>query len=137
GVVHEALLDTGSRRAGAHYTPPDVARALVDATLAGADLDPTTARIWDPTCGGGAFLLAAADHLADRGADPRRLLTRQLHGTDLDPGARAVTVEALRRWGRDRGTDAEPSRIDVADSRLDPTAGPRHEAPLELVIGNP
>src|SRR5699024_10064942 len=47
------------------------------------------------------------------------------------------TVEALRRCGRDRGTDAEPSRIDVADSLLDPTAGPPGEAPLDLVIGNP
>src|SRR5690606_23631395 len=70
GQVHEALLDPRSRRrAGAHYTPPDVARGLVAFARDGHDV--RCPRVCDPAVGGGAFLLATAESMARDGTDPR------------------------------------------------------------------
>lgn len=88
---------------GVHYTPPALARELVEHTLAPVThLYDTTTGTWsvpltapqildktmcDPTCGAGAMLVAGARYLADRvvdawtradvlGPDPRRLALR-------------------------------------------------------------
>ncbi len=72
----------GSRlRYGRFYTPPDV----VDLALQAAVRSPTD-RVWDPTCGDGAFLRRAAE----RGHAPARL-----HGTDIDADAVVAAGRAL------------------------------------------
>lgn len=138
GVLYEALLAPEAREAGAHYTPAAAARGLVAAALAGAALDPAEATVWDPACGGGAFLLAAADHLVARGADPARLVAGgALRGTDVDPGAVLVTAAALGRWAHEHGCGPmapPPGALRVADSLLAPDAV---DGPVDLVVGNP
>src|SRR5690606_30824452 len=62
GVAYELQLDAAARSAGAHYTPDDVAMELTRRVM-GDVTDSAGATVWDPACGGGAFLLAAAETL--------------------------------------------------------------------------
>ena len=85
GQAYEALLVGTDRRArGAFFTPADVARRLVELALGPGGATPEV--VLDPAAGGGAFLLAAADALADRGVSPTGVLAR-LHGIDVDAAA--------------------------------------------------
>jgi type I restriction enzyme M protein len=53
-----AKLERGMGRSGGHFTPPDVARCLVEL------LDPQLSdRVYDPFCGSGELLSAAAAHV--------------------------------------------------------------------------
>ena len=71
---------------GAFYTPPNVARSIVDWALAGVP-----GSVLDPSFGGCSFLDQAIDALASLGAlHPGRLV----HGIDVDGQA---TAEPARR----------------------------------------
>src|SRR3954467_455088 len=90
------MLSTERRRAlGAFYTPPDVARRLVDIAFAGTS---GPLRVCDPACGDGAFLLAAADALAERGIDRATIARDLLWGCDIDAGAVTTAGSAIATW---------------------------------------
>jgi hypothetical protein len=133
GSSYEATLDPLSRKRGAHYTPPDTALGLAARALnlaVGAE-----PRVVDPTCGGGAFLVAAAEHLARRGADPERIVRELLIGVDIDPGAVAASRRALRRWAEAWGVEGEPQVFQADVAELGPQdLGPRG---VQVVLGNP
>jgi hypothetical protein len=140
GTAHEALLAPATRKAGAHYTPPAVARGLTAIAVRLAGTSPAE-RICDPAAGGGAFLLAAAAELAAAGVEPRRVVADRLWGADLDDGAVAVTEAALALWAaRAEGSDRLPAvgeHLVVADV-LDPEAEPWVDAAqCDVVVGNP
>ena len=154
GVLYEALLAPEDRDAGAHYTSSDLAERLValvsqpvsrkpGPTNAGpANSGPANRgpqRVWDPACGGGAFLLAAADSLAACGVDPIQVVTDCLWGCDVDAGAVTVAQAALAWWaeraGAPRGTMPPPGRLVVADALLDWPFG--SDVSFDLVVGNP
>src|SRR4051812_37786254 len=63
---------------GAFFTPPGIAQFLSDWAIAN---DPA-ARVLDPTCGDGVFLLAAGERLRALGAD-RTAIRTQLSGVDV------------------------------------------------------
>ncbi len=138
GLRYEATLDRRARDLGAHYTPPAVARGLVDLAL--DRRRPGTVRcVVDPTCGGGAFLVAAADALVDTGVAPADALG-SLHGADVDPGAVSAARSALSIWAEHHGLDgraaAELASVEVLDGfelldRLADRGG------ADLVVGNP
>jgi hypothetical protein len=101
GLIHEHLLDPFARkRSGTFYTPPALARATVDKTLGPLLREPDAIlelRICEPAMGGGAFLLAALDSLAQASSASRReLAQRCLYGVDLDP--LAVELARLALW---------------------------------------
>jgi hypothetical protein len=85
--------------------------------------------VGDPSCGGGALLLAAARHLSARGEAPADVVDR-LHGMDIDPLAVATTEAALALWA---GVPPPSGNLLVADAL---EARPRWPA-LDVVIGNP
>ncbi len=112
GQAREVLHDRANRTSlGAWFTPTNIARDLVAA--AGVE-HPTS--VLDPSCGGGAFLLAAHE----------RFPGARLHGTDID----AVAVETTRAALDLAGCRAHDVRL------ADGLTGPDPE-PVDLVVGNP
>lgn len=144
GVVHEQAAAPEARKGrGAWYTPEPVVRGLV----ALADHDGSIGRyrsVVDPTCGGGAFLLAAADRLVAAGLEPPEALDR-LWGTDLDEGAVTVTRWSLALWASARGVAADRARalvderIRVGDALVDDALVDHGllAGGARLVVGNP
>ena len=108
GELHQDQLDDEHRRQrGVHYTPRAVAAALVRRVLGPTGSDGAQGAVpsvCDPSCGGGAFLVAVADHLALSGIDPAAAL-EALHGLDLDPLAVEVARAALVVWAARAGVD--------------------------------
>ncbi|HEX4822612.1 MAG TPA: N-6 DNA methylase, partial [Acidimicrobiales bacterium] len=115
---------TTRRALGAFYTPPDVADRLVERTLPLG-----TPRVCDPACGDGAFLLAAARHLEDRGIDRVTIARDLLWGTDVDADAVAAARAAINDWA---GV-APDGHVLVADGL---THADWHGT-FDAVVGNP
>ncbi len=154
GTLYEAALAPSARSAGAHYTPPDLAARLVGLVVSSDHRAGRPPRVWDPACGGGAFLLAAADALFAAGGDPYLIVAEQLWGTDIDPGAVAVAEAALCWWANEHAAEARPGGhlqaadplLDGPQSRTEPASTRTYpDGPLEvaaaggfdLVVGNP
>ena len=142
GPCYEAALAPEARAAGAHYTPPDLAARLVALVVDASSPAGPPRRVWDPACGGGAFLLAAADALVAAGVAPAEVVSERLWGTDVDPGAVAVAEAALVWWAHRHGVDARPDgHLAVGDALL----GHDDHGPLavaaasgfDVVVGNP
>jgi len=140
-ATYTALLP-GSLRAtwGAYYTPSALtARLLALATEAGVDW--TTARVLDPACGGGAFLLPVA--LQMRGAlrrlKPAALIKHfatHLRGFEIDPFAAWLTQVWLEIAFADELRAARtsfPAVVTVCDSLNQEPEGDG----FDLVVGNP
>ncbi len=136
GEVHEYAVSEGERqRRGAWYTPRHVATKLVDLTLdvAGAALYTV-----DPCCGGGGFLLAAAERLATE-REPLEVLDL-LGGHDIDAGAVRAARIAVATWAVARGVSVDDAvtrtreRVTQADSltQIDETWPSKR-----CVVGNP
>ena len=126
GEVLEGAFTASARQAqGAHYTPARLASGLAARAVAGRHRP----AVGDPACGGGALLLAAARHLADRGEDRADVVGR-LWGMDVDPVAVATTEAALTLWA---GVRPPSGNLVVGDALTATPAWP----PLDVVIGNP
>ncbi|MEM7322160.1 MAG: N-6 DNA methylase [Actinomycetota bacterium] len=134
GIVHEQAVSPERRTArGAWYTPRSVVEGLVRLAVPGDQ--PPPAFVADPTCGGGAFLLAALDHLVAGGVTPTAALA-SIGGQDIDPDAVVVTGLSIRCWAAANGVrDVDPDTIVTCGDALDrypdpwPTSG--------VIVGNP
>lgn len=134
GLVHEQAVSAEDRGArGAWYTPEPVVRGLVRL----ATNDPSTVPDFaaDPTCGGGAFLLAALDRYVVLGVPVEQALTR-VAGMDIDADAVTVSRWSIELWAALNGVPQERVHTDI--TRGDALAGhPTHWPPVRLVVGNP
>jgi len=161
--MHELTLaaEAPSRRSagGAFYTPRSMARAMLERSFeileeaSGGGARPV---LVDPSCGAGAFLIAAARRLEAaspsssrrRPAREHRLSMARSHifGLDSDPRAARVARLALSLWVlEDDLADAAPrelvsvyeqlrGNIRVGDALLGDVLGGER---FDLVIGNP
>jgi tRNA1(Val) A37 N6-methylase TrmN6 len=91
---HKASEDRKAR--GAFFTPPVLANFLAQWAIHGN----RAARVLDPTCGEGVFLLAAARELHKLGAADE-CLADQVHGVDLHEDSLAETSALLEAEGLD------------------------------------
>ena len=140
------MLSRADRRSqGSHYTPPGVAAEVVqiavDAFLAnGRDEDaagvPRPIRVWDPSCGGGAFLLAALHLLEERTGADRSDLVANCFATDIDGFALIMCDAALEIWsgGRTRPHRMSRDALLVEDEDYAAHGWPQS---FEIVVGNP
>ena len=142
GQFYSSLLPEAHRAEnGIHYTPPALARLLLD-RAAGAGHDWTRGMAVDPSCGAGALLVEAALRMATAldGSDAAWIVasvSQRLLGWDIDPFAAwlaRVSVEiALLPHVLASGT-----RLGPVSACRDSLAGwDGHEGKHALVMGNP
>lgn len=119
------------RRGGAHFTPPPLARSIVEQTLSRIDKlrSRTHLTVADPACGSGAFLHEAMRALQRAGFEGKLVVI----GRDLSPHAiamaRFVMARAARDWEPKGGLVLD---IQVADSLIE---GAFPEA--DVIVMNP
>ena len=140
-ATYTALLPPDVRSSwGAYYTPPALTERLLD--MAGeAGVDWSAARVLDPACGGGAFLLPVALRMRDAlgSVAPRALIdhfAEHLQGFEIDPFAAWLTQAWLEIAfaGELRAAGCRfPPVVRVCDS-LDQMPSRKL---FDLVIGNP
>lgn len=143
---------------GQVFTP----QALVDFILDGAGFTASTDQLTDmtllePSCGDGAFLVRAANRIADALEVERlskkamadrfaRILQTKLWGIDIDPSAVKAARTALSstynlRTGRALGAEFFAKNIVVGDFLLDEKLlsllPPVQEGRVDLIVGNP
>lgn len=123
-----SLPDTieARKRLGAWYTSDNLVRPLVDWAITSP-----SDRVMDPSCGDGAFLIAAAARL--RALRPTS--SASLLGFDLSADAIAVTSRALAtsKWSRP-GQILHTSDFFAVHPPLDVESS---VAPVDAVVGNP
>ncbi len=139
GMVHEVLAERGDRRRrGAFYTPTVVAQRLVDVAFDQLDGRRRPGLVCDPSCGGGAFLLAMGRRLARDGVPRDEIVAERLWGIDLDPLAAAVTRTALALWAAETGPAPQATHVVVADALAAGRSAWEPDAPhFDAVVGNP
>ncbi len=141
GAYTTTLPSEHRARHGVFYTPPALVGRLLDmAEVAGTNW--RTARVLDPACGGGAFMVAAASRMAAAlsGMPPALALHeigQRLRGFELDPFgawlAQAMLDAQLAELARQAGRPV-PMMVEVRDS-LDLHAC--DIGSFDLVVGNP
>jgi type I restriction-modification system DNA methylase subunit len=139
-VYETALLPKREpkKRAGIFYTPPELARRLVD-LLPIEELPPTQRNVLDPTCGSGTLLLAAHDRLAqiDPEADAvhvHQRLLNSLYGWDRDPFAVNIARLCLLLNALPQGNGWRVLQRDTLD--IDQPNGTRNPR-IDIVVMNP
>lgn len=142
GVIYTtALPDAFRAQHGIFYTPPALVDRLIE-MVEDQGVDWSKARVLDPACGGGAFLLPIASIMARKleGADPHIALKQigvRLRGFDSDPFgawlAQSSIELALQDLIKETRT-AAPTFVQVKDSLL---LSPEDGQAFDVVIGNP
>ena len=103
-LVGEANVDQRPRQ-GAHYTPPALARLLVEQSISALENVATrqTLIICDPACGSGAFLFESLRVLRRIGFTGRLVISGQDISAAAVSMARFVLRMALRDWSPEGG----------------------------------
>ncbi len=115
------------RRSGQFYTPEPFVRLLLKES--GLENALEDAKVLDPACGDGGFLIPLARRLADcPGKRSSPGLGCRIHGYDLDPEALLICLARLRKVMPGKGWPV----LDRRDFLLQPP-----EEKFGIVIGNP
>jgi adenine-specific DNA-methyltransferase len=112
---------------GAFFTPPAIAQFLSDWAI-GKNPD---ARVLDPTCGDGVFLLAAGERLRALGVSPAAI-REQLSGVDVH----GPSLDQARSYLREDKLDATLKQYDFFNL-LTPAQLGAHIGWQDAVVGNP
>lgn len=139
---------------GLHYTPVELVHLTLDPVFESL---PATARIIDPTCGSGAFLVEAFRRLVWKNAQDRpasravvrNILYKQLYGIDINKSALGIAAFSLYLAALE--LDEEPV-TDIVDLKFDRLIGvtlfqadtvhdelpePITKQPFDAAVGNP
>ncbi|MBP7736081.1 MAG: N-6 DNA methylase [Spirochaetes bacterium] len=120
GLVYQSLIREGDKaRSGSYYTPDSIVDEIAESVPG------RRAKILDPCCGTGQFLLA----FADKTGDPR-----SLHGCDID--GLAVRIARINLMLRFPDGDFEP-RIYRGDYMLDGRFGRGSLGGFDMIATNP
>src|SRR5260221_7090578 len=121
------LVDTAADRKarGAYFTPPALANFLARWAIHGN----RSARVLDPTCGEGVFLLAAARELRKLGTVEERL-DDQVFGVDLHSDSLEETTRLLEEEGLDANVVASDFFALAPPTELFSSIGP-----FDAVVG--
>lgn len=96
---------------GVHFTPPALARTLVEQALSHSTRNPEVTRVFDPACGSGEFLREALRQLRQLGYGGKIILS----GWDISQAACDMARFLLRREQLEDGLEVE-YKIDCKDS---------------------
>jgi hypothetical protein len=139
---------------GLHYTPVELVHLTLDPVFEGL---PPNARVIDPTCGSGAFLVEAFRRLVwknTRGRSAsralvRRILYKQLFGIDINRSALGIAAFSLYLAALELDEEAVTDVADLkfhrlieqtlfhADTVHDQLPAAITKAPFDAVVGNP
>ncbi len=134
GRLHEVGLGAAHRHTmGVHYTPVDTALRLARVAV-GTRIDP---KVCDPSVGGGAFLLAAAEALEDSGHVRTHIVENLLWGIDIDPEAVLVARAALALWAASTAWPSADPNIVEGDALSGRIFGNSDFNDFDVVVGNP
>ena len=143
-----------ARSQGLHYTPVELVHLTLDPVFEGLSSD---ARIIDPACGSGAFLVEAFRRLVWRSSESkpadrktvRRILYHQLFGIDVNKAALGIAAFSLYlaalELDEEVVTDIGDLKFDrlinttlfEADSLSEDLPPAVTENPFDAVVGNP
>ena len=132
GDAYEYLIkkfaDTTNKKAGEFYTPRSVVRLMVDI------LDPQEGEtVYDPACGTGGMLLAAVEHVREKGGDPRTFFGK-LFGQEKNLTTSSVARMNLLLHGLE---DFQVERGDTLRNPVFTDASTGGLATFDVVIANP
>ncbi len=127
GDAIRVVASASRRRAGAHFTSPEVAHDVVRRALepiVRRQPDVLSLRVCDPAMGSGVFLTATALFLARVGGVPLEHVVRAcLFGIDRDPLAALVARLALARLG-DTTEASLAERLVIGNAVVAPESAP-------------
>ncbi|GAB4321464.1 MAG: hypothetical protein Kow0069_25780 [Promethearchaeota archaeon] len=151
GPLHHACWTPAQRRPGGQFfTPPALARAMVDDIYGGLPGQP----LLDPACGSGAFLVEALRRIAEAnsawvqgaaGESGALKACSEVAGADADPLACLLTRanlvvngwELLRRAGSPPEENTPPWRVVLSDALFPEARQVRILGGRKLLVGNP
>lgn len=138
--LYTSLLPAGERsERGAFYTPPPLARRLVE-LAAEAGIDWKTAKVLDPACGGGVLLNQAALRMMAEleGSEPAFALAHlgnRLSGLELDPHAATLAQQAFEILVHPLSAASGKTAPKIV--RVGDTLAVEPSEMFDLVVGNP
>ncbi|MEY3141633.1 MAG: hypothetical protein RLY21_126 [Planctomycetota bacterium] len=133
---------TRRKEQGSHYTPPALVGWILDRAMTGGTVP---ARVLDPACGAGNFLVAFAERGIARGIPVEEMLAQRVFGIDIDATAvklcRALLIALLPAStptaARARVEAALRRHVVVGDALERSIAEITGLDAFDLVVGNP
>ena len=155
----QSRASTQAKKQSLHYTPIELVHLVLDQVCEGISAD---ARVLDPACGSGAFLVEVFRRLVWRATQGRpagrdlvrRILYEQLYGIDINKSALGIAAFSLYlaalELDEDPITDISQLRFErlinqtlFAVDALEPSDFPNKlkeklkERPFDAIVGNP
>ena len=133
---------TRRKEQGSHYTPPALVGWILDRAMDGRA---APARVFDPACGAGNFLVAIATREIARGVPAGEMLAERIFGIDIDATAVELCRERLLALLPATTPNAERVRVEaglrahlvVGDALERSIAEVTGVDAFDLIVGNP